>query len=548
MAYNAKVTDEELQLDVSAYYDNGGNRAAAARSRGLRRTTYNDHLATAQVRLGIVLGKVADGRINIDPATKLRLPKKGHIKRYLLTSLQNNTHLHPGFHNLVAYSEWLDNLGNGSCELLVGTFSYQVAAYGPKAVKRGTHKQQDKELWYAVEAEEYIVDNNMELAPGLVWCGKMNILPTNKHPLSDFEAYNGRKSNIVPHAKIAMESVASMADEATKFNYATGTVGQLNYIQKRVGILAEQSHDYGAALVEVDSNGNWWVRQIYIGPDDEIMDIGPDGYAGVLVQAGEVKEEVVIDCLNWGDGHAAEMELWVRELAWGKGGMLDTLQAKYQFMNDLFSMRSRGHHDMKNFHRTYEKHVDGEESVEGEVEVTADLLRNAERDFCETIVVPSNHHRHLNIWLNEADFRQDPINAKYFCRLQYEMLDAMDSGDRDFNVLEWALREAGCPEDVRFLAEDESFIVNGVENGLHGDLGPNGAGGSTQALTKLGRPINKGHDHRAAIRMMVFSGGACALDFVYMKGPNSHSISHIGTYVNGARTIITMWAGKYRAV
>lgn len=542
------LTDAELQLDVDAYYDNGGNKAEAARARGLKRQTYNDRLRTAQKRLGIVIGKVADGRINIDPATKLRLPKKGQIKRYMLTSIQNNTHLHPGFHNLVTYCDWLDNLENGSCELMVGTFSYQAAIYGPKAVKRGTHVKQDKELWYATEAEEFIVDRNMELAPGLVWCGKMNILPTNKHPLTDFEAYNGRKSNLVPHAKIAMESVASMADEATKFNYSTGTITQLNYIQKRIGILSEQNHDYGALLVEVDSDGNWWVRQLYIGRDDEIMDLGPDGYAGVVVRDGEVKEEVVVDGINWGDAHAAEMELWVRELAWGKDGMLDTLQAKYQFMNDLFSMRSRGHHDMKNFHRTYEKHVDGEESVQDEMEVTAELLREAERDFCETIVVPSNHDRHLDRWLNEADFRLDPINAKYFCQLQYEVLDAMDRGDRDFNVLEWALREEGCPEEVRFLAEEESFILNGVEHGLHGDLGPNGAGGSTQALTRLGRPINKGHDHRAAIRMKVFSAAACALDFPYMRGPNSHSISHIGTYANGTRTIITMWAGKYRAV
>ncbi len=109
-------------------------------------------------------------------------------------------------------------------------------------------------------------------------------------------------------------------------------------------------------------------------------------------------------------------------------------------------------------------------------------------------------------------------------------------------------------EGVRFLGEDESFVVakdkrgkGGVECGLHGDRGPNGARGSTRNLTKLGRPLNKGHDHKAGIDGKVFSAGACAIRLPYMKGPSAHSISHIVTYKNAARSILTMWANDWRA-
>lgn len=543
------VDDEDLRLDLEAYHRAGGNRSEGARLRGLKRQTYNDRLRMAEKRFGIVLGKVAGGRIKAGSAEVRKPPRRGRVKRYILSSAQNNTHLHPGFHNLLAYRDWLDALPNGSCELLVGTYTYQMAAYGPKAVKRGTYdrKRVMEKLWYDPEVEPYIVDRSVQLAPGLVWCGEMNILPTNRHPLTGFEDYNGRQSNVVPHAKIAMESVASMADEPTKFNYSTGTVTQRNYLQKRAGILAEREHSYGALLVEVDDQGSWWARQLHIAPDDSLMDVGPDGCPGVRVQAGQVSVQPVTEGIAWGDVHVAEQELWVRRLAWGPNGMLDTLQPGIQFVHDVFSMRSRGHHEDRDFHRTFQKHVDGDDDVEGEVRITAEFLAEASRPWTKTVVVPSNHDRHLDRWLNEADFRKDPLNARYFCELQLALLRAMEAGDRGFNVLEWALRQAGCPEDVQFLSMDESYVVGDVEYALHGDLGPNGSRGSTRSLTKLGRGLTKGHDHTAAIRGNVYSVGACSLSFPYMKGPNSHSVSHVVQYLNGARTVVTMWAGKWRA-
>ena len=33
----------------------------------------------------------------------------------------------------------------------------------------------------------------------------------------------------------------------------------LAHIQKRIGILSEQKHSYGALIVEVDDTGSWWV-------------------------------------------------------------------------------------------------------------------------------------------------------------------------------------------------------------------------------------------------------------------------------------------------
>ncbi|MBR0876868.1 hypothetical protein JQ608_06590 [Bradyrhizobium liaoningense] len=559
-----EVAVDELQKDVEAYMATGGNRSAAARLRKLPRKTYNGRLEIAQKKLGIQLGKVVDGRVDYVKAVKRPLPKGKSVARYILSSVQNNTHPHPGFANLEAYAEWLRAFG--SCEIILGSYSYAMDAYGAKAVKRGSYeKAADRgalgKLWYAPELEPYINDDSIELAPGLVWCGEMNILPTAANPLTGLEDYNGRKSNIIPHAKHALASVASLADEAAKFNYATGTVTQRNYIQKRVGIMAERKHSYGGLLVEVDSEGNWYVRQLQIGAKGEVYDIGPSGYRGVRITGGKVESVKITDApsrtfleaITWGDIHAAEMEVWVRHLGWGKGGMLDQLAPRKQFWHDVFSMRSRSHHELKNFHRTFEKWATGEGNVEDEVQVTADFATEGHRAWLETIVVRSNHDRHLDTWLNIAKIERDPENARYYALLQHQVLAAIEDGNRDFNVLEWALRRAGIPKGVRFLGEDESYVICksrdfvGIECGLHGDLGPNGSRGSTRSLKKLGRPANKAHDHQATWMDDTLSAGACSTRFPYMKGPGAHSISHIGTFENGARQILTFWAGKFRA-
>lgn len=553
------LPDDVLKNNVQVFIDCGGNKSEAARRLGIPRITLHDRLKVAEARFGISLGRIADGQVEPLQHVVRPLPKRGAVNRYILTSVQNNTHLHPGWFNLKAYADFLNELPNSSCEFIVGTFSYALDAYGKKAVKRGTWKPDGADMWYAPEIRDYIMDTRVELAPGLIWCGEMNILPTATNPLTGLETYNGRASNIVPHVQIAMESVPALRGEGTKFNYSTGTITQRNYIQKRAGIVAEQRHCYGGLLVEVDHTGAWWCRQLHIDGNGHVYDVGPSDEgiteAGdvIRIMDGRVTYTGKVDSIVWGDIHASEMEPWVRALGWGAGGMLDSLLPIRQFFHDVYSMRSRSHHEMKSFHKMFEKHVKGLANVEQEVEVTAKFITEANRDWCQTIVVPSNHDRHLERWLDEEDPRKDPINAQYHIRLQARYLEAVARHEKGFNILEWALREKGIPEDVLFLEEDESYVIcrdayeGGIECSLHGDRGPNGARGSTRNLTKLGRAVIKGHDHTAAIRHNVYSVGACSLDFSYMAGPTAHSVTHCVVFENGRRQLVTMWNGKWRA-
>lgn len=479
------------------------------------------------------------GRVAYREPETLELPEPGEIKRYILTSAQNNTPVHePLWNNILLAADYLN------AELMVSRYTYNKAAYRSAAsVKVGKEPTREDlaRVWYDDRLAPYFCDGadkpeRYRLAPGLIWCSEQNILPTNQHPLASLEGYTRRESGIFPHATLAMRSVASMKDEAAKFNFTTGTVTQRNYIQKLTGMKAEFWHSYSALLVEVDSLGNWWVRQ---------LEADEDGVFYNLDQKfdGKVSVGHRPTAINWGDVHADEVEQDVLDLC---EEILDELQPENQFLHDLLSFRRQGHHERDVASKRLEKMYAGENEVEGEIDETAGVANTLFRDFCQAYVVSSNHDRHGERWMDELDWKKDLPNAKHFFEAWLSRITAMEAG-LPWTYAEWSLRRAGINEQVIFLDQNKSFELAGIEFSLHGDQGPNGARGSTRNLTKLGRKINKGHDHQATIDHDVWSAGACHLDFDYMTGPGSHSISHILTYENGTRTMITCWNGDYRA-
>ena len=264
---NARKQHAELQRERIAelYNQNGGDVAAIAQEMGLARGTIHHHIE----KMGGIKRPIAAGSIKGIVEEHVKLPAKGHIKRYILTSAQNNTYVNaPFWKNIQALAS------HYGAEILVGTFSYNQNRYGKLSVKQGKEKRTGPELWFDPELQPYISDQRVELAEGLVWCGEMNIIPTAEDPLSGLETYTHRKSAIFPHVKIAMRSIATMQGEGTKMNYTTGSVTQMNYIQKKAGLKAEHHHSYACLIVEVNHDGNWWVRQVgAAGPTCQLQDL-----------------------------------------------------------------------------------------------------------------------------------------------------------------------------------------------------------------------------------------------------------------------------------
>lgn len=491
---------------------------------------------------------LVEGQLKARQARKLSTPETGTTQRFIFTCAQNNTEVHgPLWKNLLAFAE------HYNAQIHVSRFLYVKAGLGARGDKAEFVKKEDM---YAVEDASwdkrltpYFSDDRLEVAPGLVWCGEMNILPTAVRPLSGLEVYTGRRSGIFPHVKLALQSIPSATDEPTKFNYTTGAITLRNYIQKKAGLKAEFHHAYGALLVEVDDEGNWFARQLHTSSDGTFYDLD------VKVSKGKVTTGHRVEAITWGDIHVAEIDLGVRKLAFAPdSGMLDVLRPRFQFLHDVLHFKGRSHHEIKNPHVMYARYIQGAGNVQDEVDKVGWFLLQSHRPWCQGVVVDSNHHHHLGRWLQEQDGRADPLNAEFYFKLQSRVYRNIRAAKSPNYLLE-ALQEVGyddIQEMVTFLGEDKSFVIcedehGGIECGMHGDQGPNGSRGAAPAFARMGRRMNRGHEHSAGIYDGVYTSGTCGLlhpDWTH--GPGSWSHSHILTYPNGKRTIVTMWAGKWR--
>lgn len=522
------------------------NKSQAAQRLGIHRATLGKLMKQHDIEPPTDDGKdepVLVGSIEVETKrVKKGVPRRG-IRRYILTSAQNNTLVHPAvWQSLLALAAHYD------AEIMVSRYTYNKSAFGRKAVKPGTHNPEGNELWYDEAISNYVVDHSVQLAPGIIFCGEMNILPTAVRPLSGFDSYNGRNSSVFPHPKHAMVSIATAKGMGVKFNYTTGTVTQRNYIQKKEGLKAQFHHVYGAVIVEVNSKGNWWVRQLNATDDGEIYDldvrVDPDG----TITTGNS-----VEAITWGDIHHAFLDEGVAATAWGTGGMLDTLKPKFQFFHDVLDFRSRMHHDSHNPHQNFWKYANGIDDAKKEVAGVAQFLQETRREWCKSVVCDSNHDNMLNRWLREGDYKEDPKNAVFFLECQLRMYRALEEDEAlNYHLLEDILCEMGV-DGVRFLRADESFIIcpdhsGGIECGMHGHLGANGARGRPLQFTKMGRRANTGHTHSAGIIDGVCTAGLCGqLQMVYNMGPSSWSHTQIVTYPNGKRTLCTYWNGLWRA-
>jgi len=470
---------------------------------------------------------------------------------FILTCAQNNTDLHlPTWTNLLALAE------HEGAKVFVSTFLYQKRGLGSRNDKAALGRSSgarvvNEEIWFDPRIEPFIQNGRVEIAKGLVFCGELNILPTAVSPLTGFETYTGRKSMIAPHVTQQMQSIASYsAGDGAKLNYATGTVTQRNYIQRKEGFKAEFHHMYGALIAEVDEAGHWWVRQLNADSDGTIYDLDR------CVKDGKVTTGHRVEALTSGDTHEDEKDPAVHRAKYALGGLKDVLRPKYEFTHDVLNFARRSHHNIKDPYFLIEQHVQKRESVGQEIDGARLHLEDIYRPWCETVVVDSNHDRALEKWLTNVDGRYDPVNARFWSWLNGQKIETIYKGESP-GLFGLAVVN-GHPEwaklfRVRFLQEDEGFITckafgGGIENGMHGDRAANGARGNLRSFAKMGRRSNVAHAHGCGIFQGAMQAGTNSkLKLRYNKGASSWSHSDIITYPNSKRTIITYAFGKWRA-
>lgn len=467
------------------------------------------------------------GRLHTPDAFRDRL----HGTRFILTVAQNNTKLHEKFWKTLTRMA-----KKRKAKLCVAKMTYN---------KSGWQKitTESEGLWYDDRIIPHLVTEQVKLADDLVFCGELDILPTAVYPLTGLDNYTGTHSAIIPHTKMQMQSLATMKHLSAKMLYTTGAVTLRNYIQRRTGQIAEFHHVFGAMWVEVNDRGEWFARQLNADDNGIVYDLntvwGPTWDKPI--------SEFGAPFINLGDIHIEKAD---PAQTHGALQIMDALSPDKVFLHDLLDMRSRNHHNLKDPHFLV-SHLG--HSVESDVQSAANFLASLSATFPDTdlYVIRSNHDEALGRWVKAGSGFPDPVNLRYWHELNAAALLHAEK-DMPFDVFAFALFRANgaiaTNKRIHFIQEDESVIFHGIEFGMHGHLGPNGARGNPRGFRQLGRRANTGHTHSAGILDGVWTAGVLGdLDMVYNKGPSSWSCSHIITYPNGKRAIITQRQDRWRA-
>src|SRR5208282_1750441 len=192
----------------------------------------------------------------------------------------------------------------------------------------------------------------------------------------------------------------------------------------------------------------------------------------------------------------------------------------------------------------------GYDNVKGEVDEAIAFLKDHTPPGCQSIVVASNHDDFLRRWILTNDWKKDPENADFYLDTALSMVrqTRLGKGGTEYPSPFLLWLERANLNNVQALHGDESFILGGVELGMHGDRGPNGARGSIKNLRRVGVRSFIGHGHAPGIDEGCYQvGTSTILRLEYNHGASGWLNCHGVLNADGKRQLIIIIDGKWRA-
>lgn len=453
-------------------------------------------------------------------------------KRFIVTAAQNATPVCKPF--------WacLEQMArHRGAELLVIPLRYK----NPTSHWSGS--QQNAEHWDAA-VRPYLWNVRHALSRNLMLLADLKVQPTASSPLTGLDALSHAASGIVGHTKLQLRTVPTPSQSTAKLLTTTGACTVENYTDSRQGKIGAFHHSLSAIVVELDGP-RFHLRQVHFdGRSQTVTDLDriymPKGH-------GTAPRPLA---LAMGDTHVDSIDPRVERATFGEGGIVPTLRPLHLVWHDLLDGYScNPHHAGNPFNRVAKRRA-GRDDVHGEVKRAITFLRSHTPRDAQSIVVPSNHNDFLQRWVLRTDWRDDPVNAAFYLETALAMVNQTAFGRRGTSYPDpftyWVER-ATLPR-TRVLRADESFVLGGVELGMHGDKGPNGARGSAKNLRRIGVRSIIGHSHAPAIEEGCYQvGTSTLLRLEYNGGPSSWLNTHALLHADGKRQLITIIDGRWRA-
>lgn len=462
-------------------------------------------------------------------------------KRYVITSAQNATPINAEFH-----ASLLNYCKINNAELLVIPIRYK----NPNSI--WSAGDQSQEYWHP-DIVPYISADSRKLGKSLEYLGFIKIQPTAVNPLTGFESYTGLDSGIFGHPKVALNCIATPSQNLPKILMTTGSITHMNFTDSKAGHKGAFHHSFAAVVAEIDKNGHHHLRHVHYNKD-EIGFYDLDSFYGPKAHVTGVRAS----CLVTGDSHAEFLSESVEHGTYfATDSLVKLTRPQCIVKHDVDDFYRRNHHHRGDDALAYAKHHLGRNNVEEGLQISADYLDRTVFPDTYTVVIRSNHDEAFDRWLRECEPKRDPENALFYYYMKFNQLKnskMTKTGFESFDAFPWwclnPLDQDGLQnvDSIFFKKRDESFVLDGIELGFHGDQGTNGAKGSITGFSKIGPKVVIGHSHTPGIKEGAYQVGLSAeKDLEYQKGPSSWMHTHCLIYKDGSRTLIHLVDGEYRA-
>lgn len=424
-------------------------------------------------------------------------------KRFLVSWAQNNTPLHRKlFNHMKLYAEKID----ADIHIIAGRYK------NPTSV----HTDQKFDFWDQ-ELSPYLDANRHNLHKYLSILSDVKIQPTAANPLSGMASMSGMDSCIFGHPKVQMEIIPVLEGYKPKAMWTTGACTLKNYTDSKAGKKGEFHHTLGFVVIEIEDDEIFHVRQVTANNNGDFNDLFYSVKDGVIERINTI-EAIVLGDIHLGDTNEDIINLTT--------GLLDNLKPKHTVLHDLFNGHSISHHDLKNPIKLYQKEKEGKNSLKGEIDEMIEWLERMRK--YNLVVVRSNHDDFVDRWIINSDWKKDIKNSMEY--MEYTRILLANEAPK--GIIPYIIDKNFS--DIKTLNRDESFRVKGWELANHGDIGSNGARGTSTGFRNLNTKIITGHTHTPIRRDGALSVGTSTnLRLEYNQGASSWLNSHVIIFPSG---------------
>src|SRR5690625_511654 len=449
---------------------------------------------------------------------KARKFKSKKSKYYMITWAQSETKVHKKFwNNMKAYADYL----GASIHVIAGRYRNPTSLRASRVTK--------KEEFWDREVLPYLDANRQNIHEYVAVLSDLKIQPTAKTPLSGLNGITAKESCIVGHPSVHLDSLPVLEGYVNKLMMTTGAVTVPNYTDTKAGKWAEQYHEYGFVLIEVDGD-RFYPRQIQSDKKGNFYDLCYKVHENKVTRHKEPIPAIIFGDIHKGNEDKESLSTSVK--------MATVMNAQKIVGHDILDGYSINPHEFNNpFIQLNKEDV----SLEEELEESKMFLKTLSDVFPEVVSVASNHNDFLDRWITNNDWRKNKFRKIYL-----ELANIKAQGlDGDKGMFHYLVDQMEI-DNITTLSYDSSYIVKGYELALHFDKGASGSRGSMNQFKNLSIKTIGAHGHtpkRAGSAIMVGTNTKKRLG--YNRGLSSWVHGNAIIYPNGTATHIHIIDGKY---